>query len=127
MEKKQKRDFYLKKFVPACVIVLFIFLMLSLNSRLSAYYRLNKQRNEVATVVSGLRITEQYLQTQAVYVQSDEAVEAYARSNHQILSGDHPIVPLPKTDETPRPNYYKTPTPEPATNFQIWQELFFGD
>lgn len=70
----------------------------------------------------GLESTRQIeLQATLEYVQSDDYVEAYARSEGgYILPGEKRIVPLP-IEAPPGTSPLATPTPDPAIGARPWQ------
>ncbi|MDO9545250.1 MAG: septum formation initiator family protein [Pelolinea sp.] len=106
-------------------LVLFI-MMLGLNSRLSEYFRLSSQQNEMNERIVQLESTQDSLETQIAYANSDKAVEEWARTyEKQVLPGDQLIVPLPLENEIPEVNYVAVPTTSTSENWQIWWDLFF--
>ena len=64
-------------------------MLISLNARLSEYFKLTSQYSVMQTRISNLKGTQIGLQTQIAYAGSDKAVEEWARSyGHQALPGD---------------------------------------
>ena len=105
------------------VLLLILFIMvLGLNSRLSEYFRLSSQKDEMDERIIGLKP----LETQIAYADSDKAVEEWARTyERKVLPGDQVIIPLPLGNITPEVNYLATPNPADLENWQIWWGLFF--
>ena len=100
--------------------------MLGLNARLSEFFRLTGQKNEMQARIDGLEATREALQTQIAYADSDKAVEEWARTyERDVLPGDIPIIPHPAQEVTPEYNYVDTPQPDEAQKWLIWWELFF--
>lgn len=117
-----------KRLVIAGLLVLFVFLMMDLNSRLSELSRLTAQRNVMRTEVFQLTQTEMALHTQIAFATSDVAVEQWAREQgHMALPGDQVVVPLPPAQVTPVPVIPALPTPRAVENWEIWKVLFFGE
>ena len=108
------------------VFILFL-LMLGLNSRLSEYFRLSSQKNEMQARINNLEATSEALQTQIAYAESDKAVEEWARTyERDVLPGDIPIIPHPEQDITPELNYLdETTDSNDRQNWRIWWDLFF--
>ena len=110
------------------LVVIVVFLMMDLNSRLSELFRLSSERDKIQTQVVELKQTRQVLITQVAYATSEVAVEEWARvEGHMSFPGDDVIIPLPPGDVTPIPVQMPTPTMVPMENWEIWQILFFGD
>ncbi len=116
-----------KHLAIAGLLVLFVFMMMDLNSRLSELSRLTAQRNVIRTEVYQLTQTEMGLQKQIAFATSEVAVEEWAREQgHMALPGDQVVVPLPPGEVTPVPIVPTVVMPTPAENWEIWRVLFFG-
>jgi hypothetical protein len=111
-------------FVGVFILVL---LVLDFNARLQELDRLNKQNQVVSAQATAITATQSALQTQVAYAASDQAVDDFARDNHYIQPGDHPVVPVPAPGNTPVVESSPTPSPTPQPNWMVWWELFFGD
>lgn len=110
--------------VIAGVVVLAL-VMMNLNSRLSEYYRLSAERDQMATRVFILMGTKEALETQKAYSESDVAAEEYARDARMIREGEKLIIPLtPEGYVTPTPEV-PVSTPQPIQNWEVWWALFF--
>jgi cell division protein FtsB len=109
------------------VLFLILFIMvLGLNSRLSEYFRLSSQKEQMEERINGLLSTQIAFETQIAYAESDKAVEEWARTyERKVLPGDQVIIPLPEGTITPEVNYLSTPFPVNMENWQIWWDLFF--
>ncbi len=111
--------------VVIAAAVILVLVMLNLNSRLSEFYRLSSERDDLSTRVANLEVTQQVLQTQVAYSKSDQAAEDYAREAHMIREGEVLVVPFaPAGNPTPTP-VSQTPTPSAPLNWQVWWALFF--
>ena len=116
-----------QKVISILLIVVFFFMLLGLNDRLTEYFKLSRQRNEIATKVYGLQSTEIILRTQIAYASGDNAVEDWARGEaHMALPGDVVIVPLTPNAQTTNSSVSTTPTPSLLENWQIWRNYLFG-
>jgi len=124
---KPKSSFNFKQTLLIIIIIGFVFMMMDLNSRLSALFRLTGQRDEVSTEVSQLQSTEDAVQAQIDFATSDAAVGQWALQEHMVTKGDKLIIPLPGAKATPVPKVQPTPVPETATTWEVWRELFFGE
>jgi len=119
--------FNFKQALLIVMIIGFVFMMMDLNSRLSALFRLTGQRDQVSTEVVHLQATKDEIQRQIDFANSDAAVGEWARQEHMAQPGDKLIVPLPGGKVTPQPKVLPTVTAETASEWQVWRELFFGE
>ena len=119
--------FNFKQTLLIVIIIGFVFMMMDLNSRLSALFRLTGQNDQVSTEVANLQATKEDIQQQIDFSKSDAAVGQWARLEHMALPGDKLIVPLPEAQATPQPTVQPTTTPEMPSQWQVWRELFFGE
>ena len=124
---KPGASFNFKQTILIVIIIGFVFMMMDLNSRLSALFRLTGQRDQVSTEVSQLQATKDEVQNQIDFATSEAAVGQWARQEHMGLKGDKLIVPLAGAKATPQPKKRITSTPETATGWEVWRELFFGE
>ncbi len=116
-----------QKLISIILVIAFFFMLLGLNDRLSEYFKLSRQRNEIATEVYGLQSTEIMLRTQIAYASSDHAVEDWARGEaHMALPGDVVIVPLTPSAADGQSSITPTPTSSSLENWQIWKNYLFG-
>ena len=116
-----------QKVISFLLIVIFFFMLLGLNDRLTEYFKLSRQRDEIATEVYGLQSTEITLRTQIAYASGDNAVEDWARGEaHMALPGDEVIVPLTPNSSAAKSSTMTTPTPSSLENWQIWKNYLFG-
>jgi cell division protein FtsB len=116
-----------QKLISILLIAIFFFMLLGLNDRLSEYFKLARQRDEIATEVYGLQSTEITLRTQIAYASGDNAVEDWARGEaHMALQGDIVIVPLTPSVQSGQNSMSSTPTPSVKENWQIWKSYLFG-
>jgi cell division protein FtsB len=116
-----------QKVISILLIALFFFMLLGLNDRLSEYFKLTRQRDEIATEVYALQSTEITLRTQIAYASGDNAVEDWARGEaHMALPGDIVIVPLTPSVPSSQSSTSTTPTPSLLENWQIWKNYLFG-
>jgi len=116
-----------RKLIAIILMIIFFFMLLGLNDRLTEYFKLSRQRDEIATEVYGLQSTEITLRTQMAYASSDHAVEDWARGEaHLAFPGDMVIVPLTPSVQSSSFSISATPTPSLLENWQIWKNLIFG-
>jgi cell division protein FtsB len=108
------------------MILIFVFMMMDLDSRVSQLFRLSDQRDQAATEVSKLQATEVEMQRQVEFAKSDVAVGIWARNENMGKPGDKLLKPLPGTKPTPTPEITPTPNTVTSVNWQIWRALFFG-
>jgi hypothetical protein len=103
-------------------------MVIDFNTRLENLNRLNDQREVIRAQATQSMQTQVALQTQVSYANSDQAVEDWARTEgHYEQPGDQPVVPLGQPGSEPVISSTPTPIPTPMPNWEIWQELFFGE
>ncbi|MEA2007916.1 MAG: hypothetical protein U9O54_02260 [Chloroflexota bacterium] len=121
-----ERNFNAKYLLLFLFLAILIFWMIVFREQISNLRRLSNEVERAKATESALVTTQQYLSTQSVLAQSGEFAEEWARKNERwIQDGDYriAIVPVEGTPivSTPTPK----PTAKPASNFQVWWELFF--
>jgi len=117
-----------KQWIIVALIAILFFMVLGLNSRISEYFRLTSQRDEMQLRIQNLESTRMALATEIAYANSNKAVEEWARTYERwVQPGDQVIIPLPPQDFTPETSYLSTPTPLFDQKWQIWWELLFGE
>lgn len=117
-----------KQWIIIALIAILFFMVLGLNSRISEYFRLTGQRDEMRLRIQNLDATQVALETEIAYANSNKAVEEWARTFERLVQpGDQMIIPLPPKDFTPETHYLSTPTPQTDEKWQIWWELLFGE
>ena len=116
-----------KQWIFIVLIAILFFMVLGLNARISEYFRLTSQRDEMQQRIDNLQATQIALETEIAYANSDKAVEEWARTFERLVqSGDQVIIPLPPPDFTPETNYLAIPIPQTREKWQVWWELLFG-
>ena len=117
-----------KQIVVIIVLVIFVYLMMDLNSRVTTLVRLTDQHVAINEQVDELQSTQEIVSTQVAYATSDLAVDEWARvDGHLSKPGDHPIILIPPNNITPTPVVLPTSTPEVVSNWQVWKALLFGE
>jgi cell division protein FtsB len=117
-----------KQWIIIALIAILFFMVLGLNSRISEYFRLTGQRDEMQQRIENLESTRVALETEIAYANSNKAVEEWGRTFERLVQpGDQVIIPLPPQDFTPETHYLSTPTPQIDQKWQIWWELLFGE
>ena len=124
----EKLRYEKKQIVFIFIIVMFFFMLLGLNSRLSDLFRLSSYRNNMQAKVVSLRGTDIALKTQIAIATSDLAAEEWARDQaHMVLPGDQVIVPLSPNAIISQNATQFTPTPISVEYWQVWWDLFFSN
>ena len=108
------------------LILLAVYLIIDLNTRLSTLSFLENQESTLQADVVNLQGTLDTVNDRINYAGLDTAVEEWARQQGLMRKeGDHVIIPLPGDYSTMTP----TPFPEiivtPAPNWEIWKSLIF--
>jgi len=108
-------------------ILLFVVVM-NFNTRLTERAHLQQRAREVSAQATQAIQTQTALQTKMAYALSDQAVYDWAYSEgHLYRPGDHVVVPVEVPGDPPLEVPRATPAPTPMQNWEIWQELFFGE
>ena len=116
-----KRHFYI--FV---LILVAVYLVIDLNTRLSTLSFLENQEATLQTDVTNLQSTLDTVNDRIDYAKSDTAVEEWARQQGLMRKeDDHVIIPLPGEYSTPTPTPYPVVEVTPAPNWVIWKSLIF--
>ncbi len=116
-----------KKALAVLGLIILAYLLLDMNNRVETYLRLSAERDVIATQVAVLKTTEQALQTQISFANSDAAVEKWAREEaFMARPGDHPIIMIPDKNYTPQPTPQAIATKEVLQNWQVWAAVFFN-
>lgn len=125
MMKKIYKD---KRVIVAILVIVLVLLLMDFNQRMVLLTKLRSQEKTLTQEYANLISTRDALKTEIAYANSDAAVVEWAREEAgMIQEGDIPIVLLPPSS----PMTTKSPVDETNTdkvkNWEIWQELFFGD
>ena len=116
-----KRHFYI--FV---LILIAVYLVIDLNTRLSTLTFLENQEATLMTDVTNLQSTLDTVNDRIDYAKSDTAVEEWARQQGLMRKeDDQVIIPLPGEYNTPTPTPYPVVEVTPAPNWMIWKSLIF--
>ena len=119
--KALKRHIYVLIFV-----LLAVYLIIDLNTRLSTLSFLENQEATLQADVVNLQSTLDTVNDRLNYAGSDTAVEEWARQQGLMRKeGDHVIIPLEGHYETPTPTPYPEIIVTPAPNWAIWKSLIF--
>jgi cell division protein FtsB len=117
-----------KQIILIAVLVIFVFLMMDLNSRVTTLVRLTNQHAAVSAQLDQLQSTQNTVDTQVAYATSVLSVDQWARvDGHLSKPGDHTIILIPPKNITPTPVVVATATPQTVSNWQVWKALLFGE
>ena len=109
-------------------IIILVLMVIEFNSRLEELNRLSDERDRVRVEATHSVATQLALQTAVALAASDQAAEAWARSDgFYIRPGDRPVVPIGKPGSTPVSVPSPTPMPTPMPNWRVWWNLFFSE
>jgi cell division protein FtsB len=109
-------------------LILLGFLVIVFNNRMAEQRQLVSQAEEIQAELHALRQTDAYLDAQIAYATSDAAVEEWAYQEARwVREGDHPVVPVSPSKNTPVAPSADVPEPITYTNWQVWWALFFDD
>jgi hypothetical protein len=116
-----------KQIIIAVVLIIFVYLITDLNTRLTVLTQQNEQLDRIQLEVTNFKKTEFYVNTQIAYASSDAGVESYIRVyGSAIKPGDVPIIPLSARNITRTPAVRPTSQAEHVENWVIWRVLILG-
>lgn len=117
----------LKRHIYVFILILVgVYLIIDLNTRLSTLTFLENQEQTLQADVINLQTTLDTVNDRINYANSDTAVEEWARQQGLMRKeDDHVIIPLPGYYETPTPTPYPEIVVTPAPNWEIWKSLIF--
>ena len=125
MIKKILKD---KRVIVTVLAIVLVLLLVDFNQRMSLLTRLRGQEKMLTERYAQLESTRIALENELVYIQSDEAVERWAREEAMMIQeGDVPIILLPPANPVPTQTPSQPVIIEEIKKWQIWQELFFGE
>ncbi|MDR3572673.1 MAG: hypothetical protein P4L50_02325 [Anaerolineaceae bacterium] len=117
-----------KQIIVIGILVIFVFLMMDLNSRVATLVRLTDQHQNVSDQIDALQSTKNTVETQVAYATSDRSVDEWARvDGHLSKPGDHTIILIAPRGVTPTAVVLPTETPQVVSNWQVWKALLFGE
>jgi len=116
-----------KKALAVLGLIFVAYLILDMNHRVEDLLRLTSERDLIATQVLVVQQTEQALQTQIAFANSDAAVEKWAREEaFMARPGDQAIIMLPDKSYTPEATPRPVATQQVYQNWEVWAAVFFN-
>lgn len=126
MNMEQIRKNY-KKVAYAFGTLILIIVVVRFQQRISEMNHLEGQRNLIQTQESYVMQTQESLIAKLSYVNSDEAVKAWAYSEGRwYLPNETPIIIVPAGNATSIPDGFEETPINTIENWRVWWELFFG-
>jgi len=117
-----------KRLIVIIIVIILVFLLIDFNQRMVLLSNLRKQEKQLEQKYSQLEATRSSLEAELAHSASDEAVEEWAREEGSMVQeGDIPIILLPPSEPIVPDVTPQAIIVEDVQNWQIWQELFFGD
>jgi hypothetical protein len=108
-------------------ILVFLVVVVRFQQRISEMNHLENQRKLIKTQEFYVLQTQENLITKVAYVNSDEAVKAWAYGEGRwYLPNETPIIIVPVESVTPVPDGVEYKPIDTTKNWQVWWELFFG-
>lgn len=108
-------------------VVFALTVIINFSARIQAEQRISSQANQLRAEVTALAATQAAQATELAFVSSDAYVAQWAHSDgHMVQSGEVLVVPVPASNVTPTPMPKVVVAEPPASNLQIWWELFFS-
>lgn len=108
-------------------LLILLIVVVRFQQRISEMKHVENQRKIIKTQEYFVMQTQESLITKVAYMNSDEAVKAWAYNEGRwYLPNETPIIIVPLVSATPLPeNMNENPVNLPE-NWQVWWELFFG-
>ena len=117
-----------KRIIVVALVIILVFLLMDFNQRMVLLSKMRGQEKELSQEFENLQSTRSALEMQLAFSTSDIAVEKWAREEGgMVQEGDVPIVLLPPSGPIPTKTPQQSAVVDEVENWQIWQELFFGD
>ncbi len=117
-----------KRIIVIALVIILVLLLMDFNQRMVLLSKMREQEKELSEEYANLQSTRSALETQLAFSTSDIAVEKWAREEGgMVQEGDVPIVLLPPSAPIPTKTPQQNAVVDEVENWQIWQELFFGD
>ena len=117
-----------KRVIVVELVIILVLLLMDFNQRMVLLTKMRRQEKELDQEYSQLQSTRTALETQIAFANSDHAVEKWAREEGgMVQEGDIPIVLLPPAHPVPTKTPQQSAVIDEVEEWQIWQELFFGD
>ncbi|HDH09312.1 MAG TPA: septum formation initiator family protein [Chloroflexi bacterium] len=117
------------QFIAIIVATIALFMAVDFGRRMAAIYRLQREKARLEQEVAQEQSRQEELKAYKDYVQSDEFVEQWARTEGKMVKpGETPVVPVPV--RTPTLSEKHPPEEGQAmkgeSHWREWWELFFG-
>ena len=117
------------QFIAIIVATIALFMAVDFGRRMAAIYRLQREKARLEQEVAQEQARQEKLKAYKDYVQSDEFVEQWARTEGKMVKpGETPVVPVPvrtpTLSEKHPPGESQAMKGEP--HWREWWELFFG-
>jgi len=117
-----------KRIIVVILVIILVLLLMDFNQRMVLLTKLRGQEKQLQEEYAQLEATHNTLLTEIAFASSDKAVEQWAREEAgMVQEGDIPIVLMPPSEPVATQPPPATTTIDRVENWQIWQELFFGD
>lgn len=108
-------------------VVFALSVIINFSARIQTEQRITSEANQLRAEVTALAATQSAQATELAFVSSDGFVAQWAHSDgHMVRSGEVLVVPVPASAVTPTPAPRPTAPAKPASDLQIWWELFFS-
>ncbi len=117
-----------KRVIVVVLVIILVFLLINFNQRMVLLSRLRKQEKQLEQEYSQLEATRTALKAALTFAESNQAVEEWAREEGSMVQeGDIPIVLLSPSDLVVTESARQEVIIDEVSNWEVWQELFFGD
>ena len=135
-DKQRTRSVTYTQFLAIILITIALTVTLDLGRRAAVSADLQRETEQLEDQVATLEAENRALMTQREWVQTDDFVEEWARTEGaMVLYGETPVVPVPACQVVPADEVTPTPSPESlqvtpedpeeTNHWQEWWALFF--
>lgn len=108
-------------------LLILLIVVVRFQQRISEMNHVENQRKLIKTQEFFVMQTQQSLITKVAYMNSDEAVKAWAYNEGRwYLPNETPIIIVPLVSATPLPESMNENQVNLPEKWQVWWELFFG-
>jgi hypothetical protein len=108
-------------------VVFALSVIINFSARIQTEQRITSEANQLRAEVTALAATQSAQATELAFASSDSYVSQWAHADgHMVRSGEVIVVPVPASAATATPAPKPTPPAKPASDSQIWWDLFFS-
>jgi len=128
MKGKKRPVVSSRQFIAIIVATMALFMAVDFGRRVAAIYRLQREKARLEQEIAQEKARQEELEAYKGFVQSDEFVEQWARTEGRMVKpGETAVVPIPaRTPPPPAEPPPKEGRAAEGAHWREWWELLFG-